>query len=379
MKTITTALVCASLIISSLSTSSACTAMMMKDANGNAYEARGMEWPGALPDTMNYFPTGFTIQSITPEGKQGMTFKTKYGFVGVSLKHMVPNAKQPLVADGANDQGLSLSLLYFPGSSVPAVDSDDSKVLAVTDFGAWALGNFQNVSQVKQALANKEVSIWLPPLAFLGNLKTPVHFALWDKTGAGIVVEFSDGKVNVYDNQVGVLTNGPEFPWHLKNLDNYAQLSNLDRNAGTFGDLKVTAPDSGNALAGLPSTQTSPGRFVKAAFYTTYVQKAKTPDEAIQTLSHVINNFDRPYGLSVNKLSSSSGVSAGDTTTNTEVTLWTTMSDMARKQYHIRPIQSINFSMIDIPKLANVKELKKVSLDKIAQFHGADATDLFLK
>jgi penicillin V acylase-like amidase (Ntn superfamily) len=77
--------------------------MMMKDANGNAYEARGMEWPGVLPDTMNYFPTGFTIQSITPEGKQGMTFKTKYGFVGVSLKHMVPNAKQPLVADGAND------------------------------------------------------------------------------------------------------------------------------------------------------------------------------------------------------------------------------------------------------------------------------------
>ena len=274
---------------------------------------------------------------------------------------------------------MSLSLLYFPGASVPAVDSDDSKVLAVTDFGAWVLGNFQNVSQVKQALANKEVSIWLPPLAFLGNLKTPVHFALWDKTGAGIVVEFNNGKINVHDNQVGVLTNGPEFPWHLKNLDNYAQLSNLDRNAGTFGDLKVTAPDSGNALAGLPSTQTSPGRFVKAAFYTTYVEKAKTPDEAIQTLSHVINNFDRPYGLSVNTLSSSSGVSAGDTTTNTEVTLWTTMSDMARKQYYIRPIQSMNFSMIDIPKLANVKELKKVSLDKVAQLHGADATELFLK
>jgi hypothetical protein len=93
----------------------------------------------------------------------------------------------------------------------------------------------------------------------------------------------------------------------------------------------------------------------------------------------VINNFDRPYGLSVNTLSSSSGVSAGDTTTNTEVTLWTTMSDMARKQYHIRPIQSINFSMIDIPKLANVKELKKVSLDKVAQLQGADATELFLK
>ncbi len=352
---------------------------MMKDANGNAYEARGMEWPGVLPDTMNYFPAGSPIESITPEGKQGMTFKTKYGFVGVSLIHMVPNAKQPMVVDGANDQGMSLSLLYFPGASVPAVDSDDSKVLAVTDFGAWALGNFQNVAQVKQALANNEVNIWLPPLALVGNIKSPVHFALWDKTGVGIVVEFSDGKVNVYDNQVGVLTNNPEFPWHLKNLDNYAQLSNLDRNTGTFGDLKVTAPDSGNALAGLPSTQTSPGRFVKAAFYSTYVQKAKTPDEAIQTLSHVFNNFDRPYGLCVNTLGSSSGASAGNAATDTEVTLWTSMSDMARRQYYIRPINSINFSMIDISKLANVKELKKVSLDKVAQLHGGDATELFLK
>jgi hypothetical protein len=35
--------------------------------------------------------------------------------------------------------------------------------------------------------------------------------------------------------------------------------------------------------------------------------------------------------------------------------------------------------MIDIPKLANVKELKKVSLDQIAQLNGADATALFLK
>jgi penicillin V acylase-like amidase (Ntn superfamily) len=77
----------------------------------------------------------------------------------------------------------------------------------------------------------------------------------------------------------------------------------------------------------------------------------------------------------VNNLSSSSG----DAATNTEVTLWTSMSDMARKQYYIRPINSINFSMIDIPKLANVKELKKVSLDQIAQLHGADATELFLK
>ena len=379
MKTITTSLVCASLIISSISNSSACTALMMQDAKGNAYEARTVEWGGALPEALHYLPAGFQVQSETPDGKQGMTFKTKYGFVGVILKHMVPNAKQPGILEGANDQGLSLSLNAFIGASVPPVDPDDSKVLSIMDFGAWALGNFQNVAQVKQALANKDVSVWLPPLAILGGMKAPFHYAIFDKTGAGIVVEFSNGKVNVYDNPVGVMTNGPEFPWHLENLNNYAQLTNVDRNNGTFGSLKVNPPDGGNALAGLPSTQIASGRFVKAAFFTNYVRKAKTPAEAIQTLSHVINNFDRPYDLSIDPEGSNPEAANAVKGAVGEVTLLTTMNDLAQNQFYIRLINSINFSKIDLRKLAGVKNVKKVSLDQVAQLHGADATELFLK
>ena len=367
MKTLITTLACTSLILSSIGTSSACTAMMMKDANGNAYEARTLEWSGALPDSLNYLPAGSLIQSVTPDGKQGMTFKTKYPFLAVSF-NVLPNAKQTPVGEGVNNQGLSISLNAFFGASAPAVDSDDSKVLSALDFGAWALGNFQNVGQVKQALANKEISIWLPPIALVGNIKAPIHFALWDKTGAGIVVEFSSGKVNVYDNPVGVMTNGPEFPWHLENLNNYAQLSNVDRNSGVFGSLKVNPPDGGNALAGLPS-----------AFYTTYVRKAKTPAEAVQTLSHVINNFDRPYDLTVDPEGSNAESATGGKGVSGEVTLFTTMNDLSQNQFYIRPINAINFSKVDIRKLADVKEVKKVSLDKIAKLNGADATDLLLK
>ena len=378
MKTLITTLACTSLILSSIGTSSACTAMMMKDANGNAYEARTLEWSGALPDSLNYLPAGSLIQSVTPDGKQGMTFKTKYPFLAVSF-NVLPNAKQTPVGEGVNNQGLSISLNAFFGASAPAVDSDDSKVLSALDFGAWALGNFQNVGQVKQALANKEISIWLPPIALVGNIKAPIHFALWDKTGAGIVVEFSSGKVNVYDNPVGVMTKGPEFPWHLENLNNYAQLSNVDRNSGVFGSLKVNPPDGGNALAGLPSSEIASGRFVKAAFYTTYVRKAKTPAEAVQTLSHVINNFDRPYDLTVDPEGSNAESATGGKGVSGEVTLFTTMNDLSQNQFYIRPINAINFSKVDIRKLADVKEVKKVSLDKIAKLNGADATDLLLK
>lgn len=379
MKRIITTLACTSLILSSMGNSSACTAMMMKDANGNAYQARTMEWAGVLPESLHYLPAGSSIQSATPDGKQGMTFKTKYGFVGVSLKHMVPNAKQSVIAEGANDQGVSVSLNAFLGAEAPSVDSDSAKILSVMDFAAWVLGNFQNVSQVKQALANKEVSVWLPPLALFGGLKAPFHYAVFDKTGAGIVVEFSEGKLNVYDNPVGVMTNAPEFPWHLKNLNNYAQLSNVDRNSGSFGSLKVSAPDGGNALAGIPFSQISTGRFVKAAFFTTYARKAKSPTEAIQTLSHVINNFDRPYDLSMDPAGSNIEAAAGDKGMNSEVTLFTTMNDLTQNQFYIRPINAINFAKIDLRKLADVKEVKKVSFDQVALLDGGNATELFLK
>ena len=59
----------------------------------------------------------------------------------------------------------------------------------------------------------------------------------------GIVIEFTGGRMNVYDNPVGVVTNLPEFPWHLANLNNYSFLNNVDRNEGQFGKLKVSAPD----------------------------------------------------------------------------------------------------------------------------------------
>jgi penicillin V acylase-like amidase (Ntn superfamily) len=165
----------------------------------------------------------------------------------------------------------------------------------------------------------------------------------------------------------------------LENLNNYAQLTNVDRNNGTFGSLKVNPPDGGNALAGLPSTQIASGRFVKAAFFTNYVRKAKTPAEAIQTLSHVINNFDRPYDLSIDPEGSNPEAANAVKGAVGEVTLFTTMNDLAQNQFYIRLINSINFSKIDLRKLANVREVKKVSFDAVAQLNGADATELFLK
>jgi penicillin V acylase-like amidase (Ntn superfamily) len=219
------------------------------------------------------------------------------------------------------------------------------------------------VAEVKESLQGGGVSVWLPKVPLVGDIELPMHFILWDKTGAGIVIEFLNGKMNVHDNPVGVATNAPDFPWHLTNLNNYAQLTNVDKNTGQFGQLKVSAPDSGNALANLPSSQIAAGRFVKAAFYTQFVRKADSPDDAVITLGHIMNNFDRPYDLSIDKGYSAEGGTAG--TTSSEVTLFTWMNDKSRNLYFLRTIDALNFAKFEINKLAPLKSVVNVPLAKI--------------
>jgi len=247
-------------------------------------------------------------------------------------------------------------------------------------MGTWALGSYANVAQVKQALQNKEVNIWLPKIPSMANLPTPAHFALFDKSGAGIVIEFMNGQVQVYDNQVGVMTNNPTFPWHLENLNNYAQLTNVDKNSGQFGNVKVNAYDSGNALANLPGSETSPGRFIKAAYYSTYIEKAKTPKLAIQNLAHVMNNFDRPMNITIDLPGTGSkGEGTASSSPTSESTYFTVLNDLENNQFYIRTIYAMNFSRFDVRKLATIKDVKVVTWDQLNATDGGDATYLFLQ
>jgi choloylglycine hydrolase len=347
----------------SVPAASACTALMITDKKGNAYSAKTMEYAVPMPFEMAYVPGGTKVVSVAPGNKPGLSFETKFPVLGVSADVGVGNGINMMV-ESANNQGLSLSTNEMPGSQSPAgAGSDAAKALAATDLALYLLGNFKSVAEVKEVLQGGDVSVWLPKVPLVGNIELPMHYIIWDKTGAGIVIEFLGGKMNVHDNPVGVATNAPDFPWHLTNLNNYAQLTNVDKNTGQFGQLKVSAPDSGNSLANLPSSQIAAGRFVKAAYYTQFVRKADSPEDAVITLGHIMNNFDRPYDLSIDKGYSAEGGTAG--TTSSEVTLFTWMNDKSRNLYFLRTIDALNFAKFEIDKLAPIKNLVKVPLEKI--------------
>lgn len=357
-------------------TARACTAVMITDTKGNAYSGKTMEYAMPLPFEMTYVPAGTKVVSIAPGKKPGLSFETKFPVLGVSADAGVGSGMDMMV-EAANDQGLSVCSNELPGSRSPTgAGADAAKALASTDLALYLLGNFKSVAEVKQALEGGACSVWLPEVPLMDNLAAPLHYILFDKTGAGIVIEYLNGKQNIHDNPVGVATNAPDFPWHLTNLNNYAQLNNVDRNTGQFGKLKVNAPDSGNALANVPSSQIAAGRFVKAAYYTQFVRKANSPKEAVITLGHILNNFDRPYDLSIDEGYSAEGGTPG--TTSSEVTLFTWMNDKVRNLYFLRTIDALNFAQFEIDKLAPIKSVVTVPLAKINDA-SLDGTQVLLR
>lgn len=375
IKKIMSSFVALSLLGASIGNAIACTSLVVTDTSGRAYHGRTLEFASILPSNMTFFPAGSMVVSFTPSGKQGKTFNTKYAFIGMSA-NLVPNAKQPLVADGMNDQGLSMKTNWLNTTTAVPVGNDDSKILAVTDLTSWILGSFKSVAELKTSLGNKEVDIWLPVVKALSPNPFPQHYHVVDKTGDNVVIEFTNGKLNVYDSPVGVMTNGPDYPWHIENLNNYT-FNNVDKNTGQLGKLKLATPDAGIALTSLPSAATSQGRFVKAAFYANYVRKGKNPDDAIVTLAHIMNNFDRPYDLTIDAGGGSGdGVRGKDA--SSEVTIWTTMSDLTRNHYYVRSINGMNFAVIDLNKLKDVKQIKSVSTYDVDKVVG-DAFTLFTK
>ena len=350
-----------------------CTSLLTFDADGKAYLGRGIEYSRLMPTQISYMPAGTAVASLTPEGKQGKTFSTQYpilAFVGQSI----PEAKFPAVFQGANDQGLSFGAQTLVKSSSPPVGNDPSKILSVNDLGTWILGSFKNVAEVKAAMLSGDTEFWLPLVPDFGNTPYQEHYAVFDKNGGAIVIEFYDNKVNVYDNPVYVMTNQPPFPWHLENLNNYT-FSNINPNAGKLGKLNIASTDAGSALAALPSAQTSAGRFVKAAFYSNYVRKAKTPDEAIVSLGHIMNNFDRCFDLTIDE-AGAVGDGPGSDTESTEVSWVLFLQDLTRNLFYVRSINALNWSVIDINKLKDVKEIKTINSYDV-DVAGANAFTLF--
>jgi len=310
----------------------ACTGITLKAQDGSAIQARTMEW-GAfdLESEVMVTPRGLDLQSTTPDNKPGLKWKSKYGVVGLNALH------KPAYTDGFNEKGLAISVLYLPGFAEYQVydPKQADKSLDSMDLPMWLLTNFATVDEVREGLP--KVRVVPIPVKELGGIPAPLHFLVSDATGKTIVIEYLKGKLNVFDNPVGVLTNSPEFPWHLTNLSNYVGLQAKSWKPVKVGDLEVKPLGVGTGMLGLPGDYSPPSRFVRAVALRNTVRPLATGEDAVLEAFRILNNFDIPLGA----VDAPGKDIMGST-------IWTSAIDTKALRYYYRTQYNSRLRMVDL-------------------------------
>ncbi len=103
-------------------------------------------------------------------------------------------------------------------------------------------------------------NIVVPSVVFQAwGLESPVHYVVYDASGKSIVIEYFDGKLHIFDNPLGVVTNSPSFDWHMTNLRNYVNFSLDNVPPVKLGSGVMLQPlGQGTGMLGLPVTSRRP-------------------------------------------------------------------------------------------------------------------------
>lgn len=326
----------------------ACTGISLKAKDGSYVQARTIEAAEiALESNYVIIPRGYEMQSFTPSGRNGLSFKAKYGVVGLSV------VREEFIAEGINEQGLSAGLFFFPhyGSYEKYEPEQNSISLGDLQVVTWILSLFATIDEMKAAL---------PSVRIVGlDSSAVVHWRIGERSGRQVVMEIVAGVPHIYENEVGVITNAPGFEWHLTNLNNYVNLY-----AGSAPSHKLSGqelqPIGGNSgFLGIPGDATPPSRFVRAAFYKATAPQLATGYDTVLQSFHLLNNFDIPIGIE------HPADKVPDLISGTQ---WTSAIDLTNRKVYYKTMYNNSIRCIDLAKIdfATVK-YQVQPLDKVKQ------------
>lgn len=198
----------------------------------------------------------------------------------------------PLYYDATNEHGLSMAGLNFPGNAVYRSAIDNMVNIAPFELIPWILAQCINVDEARKCLK----VINLVNIQF--NTDYPLsdlHWIIADSKSA-ITVESGDNGLQIYDNPVGVLTNNPPFPYHMYNLKNYLNLTNLEPENRFAPAINLVPYSRGMGAIGLPGDLSSASRFIKAAFTKLNSLSSNTETDSISQFFHILESVSQQNG-----------------------------------------------------------------------------------
>lgn len=319
--------------------SSACTTFRLQSQDGAWIIGRSMELGLLLDSKVMLVPRNYQMSAMRPDMSAGEVWSVKFGFLGINT------LGYDVATDGMNEAGLSAHALYIPGFfEYQAYPADGKNVLANTDLVNWMLSRFESVDEVRVALPKMTVYALNVPKAGV----QPLHWAVRDAKGGSIVIEYVKGKLIMHDNPIGVLTNAPNFDWHMTNLRAHINLTNVNVDSLKLGAVSIPPLGQGTGLIGLPGDYTPPSRFLRATALTYAAAPVATAKDGANLAFHVLNAVDIPIGAVAEK---SGPITDGKQSLAYEQTQWVTVYDLKNKTAYFRTYGNLNIRKVDVSKL----------------------------
>ncbi|RJR42621.1 MAG: linear amide C-N hydrolase [Deltaproteobacteria bacterium] len=353
MKRFISRLCCLSLILGLAQAPEACTSIRIKTADGLVFYARTMEGAMDFKSQVTIIAKGTAFQGTLPDNTpKGMKWTAKYGVAGMNAYG------QPLLTDGINEMGLAVGNLMFPGYAEyqPFEPGQANATLAQYEVATWLLSSFATAAEVRQAMS--KVRVVQGPKDVAGIM--PLHFCVHDAQGNSLVIEYVKGKLHIYDNPLGVMTNSPAFDWMTTYLCNFVNLSATNVPQLDLKGFTLHQFGQGSGMVGLPGDYSPPSRFVRMVALTQAALPVKGAAAGLNLAMTVINNVDIPKGAVRDQ---------EEKRVMYDITQWAVAADLAAKKYYFHTYANKNWRYVDLPKaLKTAKGIQYLPLEVPAAY-----------
>ena len=252
-----------------------CTAISVKCADH--YFGRNLDYHCDFGEKVVITPRNYRFNFTN-----GFSMDNHYAIIGAALDYK----NYPLYFDATNEKGLSIAGLNFPEYAHYNKKIEGKENIASFEFIPWILSQCKTVQEAQKLLdkisiTNEAFDTKMTP--------TPLHWIIADSEKS-ITVEQTNKGIEVYENEVGVLTNSPPFDMQMINLSKYINLS-PQKTKNTFSDKIILKPlGKGAGAFGLPGDCSPMSRFVRASFYKLNCEYGKTENEIVNNFFHILNS-----------------------------------------------------------------------------------------
>lgn len=258
-----------------------CTAVSFN--KNDHYFGRSLDYERSFGESVVITPRNFVF-----DFRFAGILREHYAIVGMA--HVADNF--PLYYDGINEKGLAMAGLNFVGNAFFGEAQEGKYAVAPHEFIPFILGQCRSLTEARRMLDK----ICLVHAPFNDELPvSELHWIISDKSGS-LVVESTEKGFFVYDNPVGVLTNNPEFPQQLLQLNNYMGLSPRPPENRFCPDYPLKTYSRGMGAIGLPGDWSSESRFARAAFIKANSVCGNTEGERVSQFFHILSSVENPNG-----------------------------------------------------------------------------------